>query len=147
MRLSSFSNDHSQFLPCFSKPLDCFPLGLLFICSSCLFITDLKTVIHATNTSPRLFVLTSCMVSCQKCLLLFGFPLVFLWFFFFKPQPLGGLLQDKMFIKIEQAIYKTQLILIPSFWVVPVHQPQASSIVHRTWITFNSTQRDCLKGF
>ena len=22
---------------------------------------------------------------------------------------------------------------IPSFWVVPVHQPQASSIVHRTW--------------
>jgi len=27
----------------------------------------------------------------------------------FKPQPLGGLLQDKMFIKIEQAIYKTWL--------------------------------------
>ena len=23
---------------------------------------------------------------------------------------------------------------IPSLWVVPVHQPQASSIVHRTWI-------------
>ena len=23
--------------------------------------------------------------------------------------------------------------LIPSLWVVPVHQPQASSIVHRTW--------------
>ena len=22
---------------------------------------------------------------------------------------------------------------IPSFWVIPVHQPQASSIVHRTW--------------
>ena len=22
---------------------------------------------------------------------------------------------------------------IPSLWVVPVHQPQASSIVHRTW--------------
>ena len=22
---------------------------------------------------------------------------------------------------------------VPSFWVVPVHQPQASSIVHRTW--------------
>ena len=22
---------------------------------------------------------------------------------------------------------------IPSFWVVPVHQPQASSIMHRTW--------------
>ena len=22
---------------------------------------------------------------------------------------------------------------IPSFWVVPVHQPQASSIVHQTW--------------
>ena len=36
----------------------------------------------------------------------FSLPLVF---FFFKPQPLGGLLQDKMFIKIEQAIYKTQL--------------------------------------
>ena len=26
---------------------------------------------------------------------------------------------------------------IPSLWVVPVHQPQASSIVHRTW-TVNS---------
>ena len=25
-------------------------------------------------------------------------------------------------------------IPIPSLWVVPVHQPQASSIVHRTWI-------------
>ena len=24
-------------------------------------------------------------------------------------------------------------LLIPSLWVVPVHQPQASSIVHRTW--------------
>ena len=23
---------------------------------------------------------------------------------------------------------------IPSLWVIPVHQPQASSIVHRTWI-------------
>ena len=22
---------------------------------------------------------------------------------------------------------------IPSLWVIPVHQPQASSIVHRTW--------------
>ena len=22
---------------------------------------------------------------------------------------------------------------VPSLWVVPVHQPQASSIVHRTW--------------
>ena len=22
---------------------------------------------------------------------------------------------------------------VPSFWVIPVHQPQASSIVHRTW--------------
>ena len=22
---------------------------------------------------------------------------------------------------------------IPSFWVIPVHQPQASSIMHRTW--------------
>ena len=22
---------------------------------------------------------------------------------------------------------------IPSFWVIPVHQPQASTIVHRTW--------------
>ena len=26
---------------------------------------------------------------------------------------------------------------VPSFWVVPVHQPQASSIVHQTW-TCNS---------
>ena len=26
---------------------------------------------------------------------------------------------------------------IPSLWVIPVHQPQASSIVHRTW-TVNS---------
>ena len=26
---------------------------------------------------------------------------------------------------------------IPSLWVVPVHQPQASSIMHRTW-TANS---------
>ena len=25
------------------------------------------------------------------------------------------------------------LLPIPSLWVVPVHQPQASSIVHRTW--------------
>ena len=25
---------------------------------------------------------------------------------------------------------------IPSLWVVPVHQPQASSIVHRTWTGF-----------
>ena len=24
-------------------------------------------------------------------------------------------------------------LAIPSLWVVPVHQPQASSIVHRTW--------------
>ena len=24
-------------------------------------------------------------------------------------------------------------LLIPSLWVVPVHQPQASSIVHQTW--------------
>ena len=24
---------------------------------------------------------------------------------------------------------------VPSLWVVPVHQPQASSIVHRTWTT------------
>ena len=24
-------------------------------------------------------------------------------------------------------------LLVPSLWVVPVHQPQASSIVHRTW--------------
>ena len=24
-------------------------------------------------------------------------------------------------------------LCIPPFWVVPVHQPQASSIVHRTW--------------
>ena len=23
---------------------------------------------------------------------------------------------------------------IPSLWAIPVHQPQASSIVHRTWI-------------
>ena len=27
---------------------------------------------------------------------------------------------------------------IPSLWVVPVHQPQASSIVHRTWTGTNS---------
>jgi len=27
----------------------------------------------------------------------------------------------------------SQLLPIPSLWVVPVHQPQASSIVHRTW--------------
>ena len=41
---------------------------------------------------------------------------------------------------------------IPSLWVVPVHQPQASSIVHRTWtgnsyIQFSSGQslsRVCL---
>ena len=25
---------------------------------------------------------------------------------------------------------------IPSLWVVPVHQPQASSIMHRTWTNF-----------
>ena len=26
---------------------------------------------------------------------------------------------------------------IPSLWVVPVHQPQTSSIVHQTWTNFN----------
>ena len=36
---------------------------------------------------------------------------------------------------------------IPSLWVVPVHQPQASSIVHRTWtgdlFQKNSFPSDC----
>ena len=27
---------------------------------------------------------------------------------------------------------------IPSLWVIPVHQPQASSIVHRTWTNTSS---------
>ena len=34
---------------------------------------------------------------------------------------------------------------IPSLWVVPVHQPQASSIVHRTW-TGNSYNTCCKAG-
>jgi len=31
---------------------------------------------------------------------------------------------------------------IPSLWVVPVHQPQASSIVHRTWTDLGEWHRD-----
>ena len=27
----------------------------------------------------------------------------------------------------------TSSLPVPSLWVVPVHQPQASSIMHRTW--------------
>ena len=34
---------------------------------------------------------------------------------------------------------------IPSLWVVPVHQPQASSIVHRTW-TGNSLENPMDRG-
>ena len=29
---------------------------------------------------------------------------------------------------------------VPSLWVVPVHQPQASSIVHRTWTIGNKSK-------
>ena len=37
---------------------------------------------------------------------------------------------------------------IPSLWVVPVHQPQASSIVHRTWTgdSFNIWYYTCFNG-
>ena len=32
---------------------------------------------------------------------------------------------------------------LPSLWVVPVHQPQASSIVHRTWTGIRSVAQSC----
>ena len=34
---------------------------------------------------------------------------------------------------ISAELFQTLNLPIPSLWVVPVHQPQASSIVHRTW--------------
>ena len=33
----------------------------------------------------------------------------------------------------------------PSLWVVPVHQPQASSIVHRTWTGIETCVISCMK--
>ena len=33
---------------------------------------------------------------------------------------------------------------IPSLWVVPVHQPQASSIMHRTFISLLTNEATCV---
>ena len=36
---------------------------------------------------------------------------------------------------------------IPSLWVIPVHQPQASSIMHRTWTGNSPMTSGSLAGF
>ena len=53
---------------------------------------------------------------------------LFLFLFFFNPPPSS--------------------LPIPSLWVVPVHQPQASSIVHWTWtgISFNTWHFICFNA-
>ena len=48
-----------------------------------------------------------------------------------KALPLDSIPNEKGKIKTKYS--KDIIIPIPSLWVVPVHQPQASSIVHRTW--------------
>ena len=78
-------------------------------------------------------------------------PCIFIYFFFFKFYFIFKLYITVLVlpnIKMNPPqVYMCSPILnpnpsclpIPSLWVVPVHQPQASSIVHRTW-TGNSFQ-------